>query len=94
MPDLEQLYGAPEHPSEPCTAWAFRGRPSPAPGEWPDRMGRVLSREISDAVASGVLTTADAEQLLARLLLVIDQATTPSRPASPGLVDVSAARDR
>jgi hypothetical protein len=40
----------------------------------------LLRSEIDAAVGRGILTEAEAEQLLARLALVIDQAITPARP--------------
>ncbi len=43
---------------------------------WVRRLSRVLSLEIQAAVASGLVTAAEADQLLARLVIVIDQATT------------------
>jgi hypothetical protein len=40
----------------------------------------VLALEIRVAVTNGVLTAAEAEQLLARLMIVVDQAITPLQP--------------
>jgi hypothetical protein len=45
-----------------------------------DRLNRLLHHEIRAAVADDVLTSAEAEQLRARLVLVIDQAITPAQP--------------
>ena len=50
---------------------------------WVDRLNRLLHHEIRAAVADDIriiLTPAEAEQLCARLVLVIDQAITPARP--------------
>ena len=47
---------------------------------WVDRLNRLLHHEIRAAVADDILTPAEAEQLRARLVLVIDQAITPARP--------------
>jgi hypothetical protein len=47
---------------------------------WVDRLSRLLHREIRTAVSDDILTPAEAEQLRARLVLVIDQAITPTRP--------------
>ncbi|MFC5994980.1 hypothetical protein ACFQE5_12240 [Pseudonocardia hispaniensis] len=60
-------------------------RPVPEAGSaeapsWSTRLLRLLEEQVRAAVADGLLTTAEAEQLLARLALVIDQATTPARP--------------
>jgi hypothetical protein len=40
----------------------------------------VLALEIRVAVTNGIVTTAEAEQLLARLMIVVDQAITPLQP--------------
>ena len=47
---------------------------------WADRLNGLLRHEIRTAVADDILTPAEAEQLRARLVLVIDQAITPARP--------------
>jgi len=47
---------------------------------WIDRLNWLLHHEIRAAVADDILTSAEAEQLRARLVLVIDQAITPARP--------------
>jgi hypothetical protein len=80
VPNLEQLGDDPSEPGESSIAAAPRSRPpdTPSGGEWLSRMSRLLGREIRGAVATGVLTTAEAEQLLARLMLVIDQTMTPT----------------
>jgi hypothetical protein len=44
---------------------------------WSGRLHRPLAVEIRLAVATGVLTAAEGDQLLARLVLVIDQAVAP-----------------
>lgn len=41
---------------------------------WSHRLTQLLTREIQAAMAAGVVTDAEADQLLARLVLVIDQA--------------------
>lgn len=69
--------------SLPATALsrAGSGPPEPDGPRWVDRLNRLLHREIRAAVADDILTSAEAEQLRARLVLVIDQAITPARPA-------------
>jgi hypothetical protein len=47
---------------------------------WVDRLNRLLHHEIRAAVADDILTSAEVEQLRARLVLVIDQAITPAQP--------------
>ena len=68
--------------SLPATA---RGRAASGTAErdgapWFDRLNGLLHHEIRAAVADDILTPAEAEQLRARLVLVIDQAITPARP--------------
>ena len=41
---------------------------------WSHQLTRLLAHEIQRAMAAGVVTGAEADQLLARLVLVIDQA--------------------
>jgi hypothetical protein len=41
---------------------------------WLQRLTQLLTREMQAAMAAGVVTDAEADQLLARLVLVIDQA--------------------
>jgi hypothetical protein len=41
---------------------------------WSHQLTRLLAREIQRATVAGVVTSAEADQLLARLVLVIDQA--------------------
>lgn len=41
---------------------------------WSRRLSGLLTDEIAEAAAAGVVTDAEADQLLARLVLVIDQA--------------------
>ena len=41
---------------------------------WSHQLTRLLAPEIQRATAAGVVTGAEADQLLARLVLVIDQA--------------------
>ena len=41
---------------------------------WLQRLTQLLTREIQAAMAAGVVTDAEADQLLARLVVVIDQA--------------------
>jgi hypothetical protein len=47
---------------------------------WASHLNLLLSLESQVAVDNGTLTAAEAEQLLARLALVIDQALTAPRP--------------
>ena len=68
--------------SLPATA---PGRAEPGTAEpdgagWLNRLDRLLHNEIRAAVVDDILTPAEAEQLRARLVLVIDQAITPARP--------------
>jgi hypothetical protein len=42
--------------------------------QWSHQLTRLLAHEIRRAMAAGVVTDAEADQLLARLVLVIDQA--------------------
>lgn len=52
----------------------------PATGyAWAGHLSRVLSEEIRVAVVDGTITPAEGEQLFARLVLVIDQATSTAR---------------
>jgi hypothetical protein len=54
------------------------GRPDAGgPMPWHVRVARLLADETHTAVRQGELTAAEAEQLLARLVVVIDQAVTP-----------------
>jgi hypothetical protein len=46
--------------------------------EWSTRFSRAVAEEIRGGVASGVLTWAEADQLLARLRTVVEQALEPS----------------
>ena len=52
---------------------------SPTAG-WVRHLNQVLALEIRVAVTNGVLTAGEAEQLLARLMIVVDQAITPLEP--------------
>ena len=47
---------------------------------WARHLNQVLAIEIRVAVTNGILTAAEAEQLLARLVIVVDQAITPLKP--------------
>ena len=64
----------------PASADAFRLRavgPDDHPLErvrWSHQLTRLLAHEIQRATVAGVVTGAEADQLLARLVLVIDQA--------------------
>ncbi len=48
--------------------------PAPLPAEWAEEFVGLLQREIRLAARHGVITSAECEQLLARLVVVIDQA--------------------
>jgi hypothetical protein len=52
---------------------------SPTAG-WARHLDQVLALETRMAVTNGILTAAEAEQLLARLVIVVDQAITPLKP--------------
>jgi hypothetical protein len=45
---------------------------------WVDRLAAVLRAEIHDAERRGVISVGEGEQLLARLVVVVDQAVTPT----------------
>jgi hypothetical protein len=47
---------------------------------WARHLNQVLALEIRVAVTNGIVTGAEAEQLLARLMIVVDQAITPLQP--------------
>jgi hypothetical protein len=59
-----------------CRGWLGVGRRTMASQEWARHLSLLLSVEIRAAVMEQTLTAAEAEQLLARLVLVIDQAIT------------------
>lgn len=42
--------------------------------EWAGQFARTVAEEIRAGIRSGVLTAGEAEELLARLLVVVDQA--------------------
>jgi hypothetical protein len=42
--------------------------------EWAGEFARTAAEEIRSGIRSGVLTVGEAEELLARLLVVVDQA--------------------
>jgi hypothetical protein len=44
------------------------------PAEWADHLVALLRSEIDHAARRGVISAGESEQLLARLVLVIDQA--------------------
>jgi len=46
--------------------------------EWSTRFARSVAEEIRAGVASGVLSWAEADLLLARLRIVVEQALEPS----------------
>jgi hypothetical protein len=46
----------------------------PLPAEWADHLVALLRSEIDLAERRGVISAGESEQLLARLVLVIDQA--------------------
>jgi hypothetical protein len=52
---------------------AVASRP-PLPAEWADHLVALLRSEIDLATRRGVINAGESEQLLARLVLVIDQA--------------------
>jgi hypothetical protein len=58
---------------------AVPGRPTDD-ALWAGRLHRLLRVEICLAVTSAALTAAEGDQLLARLVLVVDQAMAPSEP--------------
>jgi len=48
--------------------------------DWAGHLNRLLYLEVRVGVTNGMLTVAEAEQLLARLAIVIDQAITTPQP--------------
>ncbi|WP_181781379.1 hypothetical protein [Pseudonocardia pini] len=46
--------------------------------EWSTRFARSVAEEIRGGVATGILTWAEADLLLARLRIVVEQALEPS----------------
>lgn len=46
--------------------------------DWSTRFARAVAEEIRGGVAAGVLTWAEADLLLARLRIVVEQALEPS----------------
>ena len=76
------------HAAVPAVSVAPRLTTVPAPllavtsptAAWARHLNQVLALEIRVAVTNGVLTAAEAEQLLARLMIVVDQAITPLQP--------------
>jgi hypothetical protein len=57
------------------------GEPDDAAAAWVDGLVNMLRFEVEDAARRAVMTTGESEQLLARLVLVIDQAlSTPDPP--------------
>ena len=72
--------------AEPLASAAPRPDPATAPlaaatsrqtDAWAQHLNRLLSLEIRVAITNGMLTAAEAEQMLARLVIVIDQAISP-----------------
>jgi hypothetical protein len=54
--------------------------PPPTADAWTRYLSGLLATEIGAAVTNETITPAEAEQLLARLVLVIDQAITTKQP--------------
>jgi hypothetical protein len=72
--------------AEPLASAAPRPVPATAPlaaatsrqtDAWAQHLNRLLSLEIRVAISNGMLTADEAEQLLARLVIVIDQSISP-----------------
>ena len=61
----------------PVVAAAPVGSYRHRPDAWAGYLSRLLALEIHEAIVDEVITAAEADQLLARLLLVIDQAVGP-----------------
>jgi hypothetical protein len=66
--------------AEPLASAAPWPVPATATDAWAQHLNRLLSLEIRVATTNGMLTAAEAEQLLARLVIVIDQAISPPEP--------------
>jgi hypothetical protein len=47
---------------------------------WAGQLNQLIAAEVRAAVADDILTTAEGDQLLTRLALVIDQAVSPAHP--------------
>jgi len=48
-------------------------RPTAQPSAWVDELVGLLRSEVDDAARRGLITAAESEQLVARLVLVIEQ---------------------
>jgi hypothetical protein len=48
-------------------------RPAPQSSAWVDELVGLLRSEVDDAARRGVITAGESEQLVARLVLVIEQ---------------------
>jgi hypothetical protein len=48
-------------------------RPAAQPSAWVDELVGLLRSEVDDAARRGLITAAESEQLVARLVLVIEQ---------------------
>jgi hypothetical protein len=44
-----------------------------ARAEWAARFGRTVAEEIRDGIGSGAITAAEAEELLSRVRVLVDQ---------------------
>ena len=53
---------------------------APDSSMWAACLVKSITAEIRVGVTDGLLTTAEADQLLARLALVVDQAVSPAEP--------------
>ena len=69
--------------SHPWLAWLAKPRPAEATSRpadaWARHLSRLRSVELREAITDETLTPAEAEQLLDRLVLVIDQAITTTQ---------------
>jgi hypothetical protein len=74
----EPVASAVAWPAEASTPWPA-DVPSRPTDVWARHLSLLLSVEIRAAVMDQTLTPAEAEQLLARLVLVIDQAITATQ---------------
>ena len=56
-----------------CGASLSLARPAPGASMWVDELVGLLRCEVDDAARRGVITPAESQQLLARLVTVIEQ---------------------
>ena len=65
--------GERERRIDSCGAGLALARPAPEASVWVDELVGLLRCEVHDAARRGVITPAESQQLLARLVTVIEQ---------------------